>query len=259
MKIGITGCKGRMGALLIQEVLASADKNIKLAGGTVLPEELKKYSDSPFFITDDPNELFKQSDAVIDFTNPSATQRHTALAVKHGKTYVVGTTGLRTSDEKNLKEAAEKTRIVHAANMSVGLNVMLFLVQQAAAALVDNWDIEIFESHHKFKIDSPSGTALAIGQAVAAGRDVKLEKSATFARHGETGARKDGHIGFSVARGGDVVGDHTVYFYGQGERIEITHRATDRSLFAKGAIRAAIWAHKQKKNGLYTMQDVLGI
>lgn len=259
MKIGITGCKGRMGALLTQELLSGVHKGAALAGGTVLSDELKQYKDSAFFITDDADELFKKSDAVIDFTSPGATQRHTVLAAKHGKTYVVGTTGLRSADEENLKEAAKKTRVVHAANMSVGLNVLLTLVEQASTALTENWDIEIFESHHKHKVDAPSGTALALGKAAAAGRGGKLEKMATYERYGETGARKDGNIGFSVARGGDVVGDHTVYFYGQGERIEITHRATDRSLFAKGAIRAAIWAHKQKKNGLYSMQDVLGI
>ncbi len=258
MKIGITGCMGRVGSLLVSEILSGAFEGAELAGGSVLPEELKKAKDLEYFITDDADELFKKSDAVIDFTSPSAAHKHAWLASKHKKAYIIGTTGLRATDEQDLKDASKDAPIVYSANYSVGVNVLLSLVEQAANRLVENWDIEIFESHHKNKVDAPSGTALAIGKAAAAGRAVNLEKTADFARHGETGPRRPGNIGFSVARGGDVVGDHTAYFYGQGERLELTHRATDRSLFARGAIRAALWT-KDQKPGLYSMKDVLNL
>ena len=138
------------------------------------------------------------------------------------------------------------------------VNMLLALVEQAANRLQDGWDIEIFESHHKYKVDAPSGTALAMGKSAAKGRNVKLDDVADYARHGQTGARKDGQIGFSVARGGDVVGDHTAFFYADGERLELTHKATNRALFAKGALRAALWAGNQKP-GLYSMKDVLDL
>lgn len=256
MKIGIVGCKGRVGSLLVSEILSGQHDGAELAGGTVLPDDM--LSDPEFFMTMDPNELFEISDAVIDFTSPAATVEHASFAAKHKVVYIVGTTGLSADDEKKLEEDAKETPVVYAANFSVGVNILLALTQQAAKTLGEDWDIEIFESHHKHKVDAPSGTALAIGKAAAAGRGVELGKVADYARHGETGVRKTGHIGFSVARGGDVVGDHTAYFYSEGERIELTHRATNRALFARGAIRAALWA-KEQKPGLYSMKDVLGL
>ena len=163
------------------------------------------------------------------------------------------------TDEDALKDAAQKTAIVYAANMSVGVNLLLALVEKAAASLgPDDWDIDIFESHHKHKVDAPSGTALAVGKAAAKGRGVDLDDVKVSARDGITGEREKGTIGFSVARGGDVVGEHTAYFYGEGERIELTHIATNRALFAKGALRAALWL-KDKPNGLYSMKDVLDL
>lgn len=256
MKIGVVGCMGRVGSLLVEEILSGNWEGAELAGGTALPEDIPENPN--FFITDDPDALFEKADVVIDFTSPEATRKHAWLAAKHKKAYVVGTTGLSNDDEQELADAAKETPIVYTANMSVGVNVLLALVEQAAARLGEGWDIEIFESHHKHKVDAPSGTALALGKSAAAGRDVALDKVADYARHGETGAREDGKIGFSVARGGDVVGDHTVYFYSEGERLELTHRATNRALFAKGAIRAAIWAASQKQ-GLYSMKDVLDL
>lgn len=257
MKVGVVGCMGRVGQILAGELRSGNWDGLEFAGGTALPEDVAKAGDD-FFVTDKPEELFERADAVIDFTAPAATVEHAKLAATHKTALIVGTTGLSKEDEAVLAEAAEKTAIVYAANFSVGVNMLLALVEQTANRLQDGWDIEVFESHHKHKVDAPSGTALAIGKAAAAGRGVDLDKVAEWARHGETGARTDGDIGFSVARGGDVVGDHTAFFYAEGERIELTHKATDRSLFAKGAIRATQWAGDQSP-GLYSMKDVLGL
>lgn len=254
MKIGIAGCRGRVGNLLIQELLSGNIEGVELAGGI----DLESDPTSPYLITNNPDEIFKIADAVIDFSSPDATRKHAWMAAKHKKVLVVGTTGLTTEHEDDLREAAQETAIVYAANMSFGVNILLALIEQAAAKLQDDWDIEIFEAHHKHKVDAPSGTALAMGKAAAKGRDVDLDKVADYTRHGYTGARTDGNIGFSVARGGDVVGKHTAYFFGQGEQIELTHVATNRSLYAKGAIKAAQWATKQKP-GLYSMCDILNI
>ncbi|MCE7887830.1 MAG: 4-hydroxy-tetrahydrodipicolinate reductase [Alphaproteobacteria bacterium PRO2] len=256
MKIGIVGCKGRVGTLLVNEIRSGNWKGVGLSGGTVLPQDMKGKSD--FFITTDAEELFKKSDAVIDFTSPAATRKHAALAAKHKKALIIGTTGLSVADEKEIANAAKKTTIVQSANFSVGVNVLLALVERGAATLDEDFDIEIFEAHHKNKVDSPSGTALALGKSAAKGRKVDLKRAADYARHGETGKRKRGKIGFSVARGGDVVGDHRVFFYGEGERVELSHIATNRSLYARGAIRAALWT-KGKKPGLYSMKDILGL
>lgn len=256
MKIGIVGCKGRVGTLLVNEIRSGNWKGATLSGGTVLPQDMKGKSE--FFITTDAEELFKKSDAVIDFTSPAATKKHAKLAAKHKKALIVGTTGLSSADEKELAVAAKNTVIVQSANFSVGVNVLLALVERGAASLDEDFDIEIFEAHHKNKVDAPSGTALALGKSAASGRKVDLKKAADYARHGETGKRKKGKIGFSVARGGDVVGDHRVFFYGEGERVELSHIATNRSLFARGAIRAALWT-KGRKPGLYSMKDILDL
>lgn len=257
MLVGVVGCMGRVGQILTNELRSGNWDGLEFAGGTALTADLAKAGDD-YFVTDNPAELFDRADAVIDFTAPAATVEHAKLAAIHKTALIVGTTGLSKDDEKSLSEAAEKTSIVYAANFSIGVNMLLALVEQTAARLTDGWDIEIFESHHKHKVDAPSGTALAIGKAAAAGRGVDLDNVADWARHGETGARKDGQIGFSVARGGDVVGDHTAFFYAEGERLELTHKATNRALFARGAIHAAKWTQSQD-NGLYSMKDVLGL
>lgn len=256
MKIGVVGCMGRVGSILVKEITSAHWPDLELAGGTALPADIK--GDHPFFITSDADQLFQKADAVIDFTSPKATREHAWLAAKHKTALIVGTTGLTVEDEHELEDAAKETTIVYAANMSVGVNVLLDLVEKAAQTLKDDWDIEIFEAHHKHKVDAPSGTALAMGKSAAAGRGIELEDHADWARHGQTGARKKGQIGFSVARGGDVVGEHTAYFYSEGERIELTHVATNRALFAKGALRAATWT-KNQKPGLYSMKNVLGL
>ncbi len=236
MKIGVTGYKGRMGQLLVQEI--ETTDGLTFAGGIDMG--------------DDAEALFKEADAVIDFTVPDATITHARLAANHGTALIIGTTGLSDAQEEKLKQAAEKTVIIYAANMSVGVNMLLALVEQAASRLDIDWDIEIFETHHNQKIDSPSGTALALGKAARAGRN-----GGDFVTD-RTGKRKMGDIGYAIQRGGDVVGEHDVTFFNQGERITLGHKATDRRLFAKGAIRAAQWV-KGKNAGLYSMRDVLDL
>jgi len=235
MKIGVIGYTGRVGQILINELRSGNWSGLELAGGCA-PDA----SDDEYFTTKSPTELFERADAVIDFTRPEATVEHVKIAAQTNTKMIIGTTGLTNEDEEHLKKAAEKTTIIYAANMSVGVNMLLALVEKAARALgPDDWDIEIFESHHKHKVDAPSGTALAIGKSAAIGREVDHDSVAERARDGITGERETGSIGYSVARGGDVVGEHTAYFYSEGERIELTHIATNRALFARGALRAA--------------------
>lgn len=257
MKVGIVGCNGRVGSLLIEELLSGNwnDKGLQLSGGSARNIEQIK---GAFFKTESEEELFERSDCIIDFTLPEGTVTHAKLAAQHKKTLIVGTTGLTLEDEEALRDAAQQTTIIYAANMSIGVNLLLALVEQAATKLSDEWDIEIFESHHKYKVDAPSGTALAIGKSAATGRGNSLENLADYARHGTTGTREKGKIGFSVARGGDVIGEHTAFFFSDGERLELTHKATNRSLFAKGALHAAAWSN-EKEAGLYSMRDVLEI
>lgn len=252
MKIGVTGYTGRVGQLLVQELQSGKWPNAELSGCTS-----RSASDNvhDLLITNNADQLFKESDAIIDFTLPEATVEHAKLAAKHKKILVVGTTGLNKDQEAELEKAGEHATIIYAANMSLGVNLLMALVEKAAAALDPSWDIEVFESHHKHKIDAPSGTALALGKSAADGRKTTLPNPIPFDRNGK---RETGEIGFSVARGGDVVGEHTVFFYAEGERLELTHRATNRALFARGAIKAALWA-KGKKAGLYSMKDVLGL
>ena len=204
----------------------------------------------------DPVQLFSDADVVIDFTVPNASLRHAALAAETGKAMVIGTTGLTQDQEELLRQAARKTAIVYCANTSVGVTLLTQVVEQVATKLKNGWDIEILETHHQHKVDAPSGTALALGRAVARGRQVDLDSVADMARKGQTGARTEGDIGFAVLRGGDVVGEHSVIFYGDSERIEITHRANDRIIFARGAIRAARFA-AMATPGFYNMHDVL--
>lgn len=250
IKIGVLGCNGRVGTLLVKELLSGHyGARIKLAGGSIrkgFPH------DNDFFTTANADELFNASDVLIDFTRPVATAEHIWLAAKHHKPLVIGTTGLNEVQENEISDAAKETAIVYAANMSIGVSLLAALVEKAASVLGVQYDIEIAETHHKHKIDAPSGTALALGNAARAGRD-----GGKFVTD-RTGERSQGDIGFAVQRGGDVVGEHTVTFYGEGEHLELGHKATDRSLFAKGAIRAAIWVKNQPK-GLYTMSEVLGL
>jgi 4-hydroxy-tetrahydrodipicolinate reductase len=236
MKIAIAGYKGRMGQMLVQQI--EVNPALTFVGGTELG--------------DDPEILFNHADVIIDFTTPDATRKHIWLAAKYHKPLVIGTTGLSDADEKEIRDASKETAIVYAANMSVGVNMLLALVQQAASKLGDGWDIEISETHHKHKVDSPSGTALALGKAARAGRG-----GGEFVTD-RAGKRRDGDIGYAVQRGGNVIGEHTVTLFSENERITLGHVASDRALFAKGALHAAQWV-TNKKPGLYSMQDVLGL
>lgn len=265
MKIGVTGCAGRMGKMLMSRVLTH--NGCELAGGSERREsgfigrdlgEVIGNRPLGVSVTSYPFELFNVCDAVLDFTAPTATVEHAQIAAETGKILIVGTTGLSAEQMEILKKCAEKTVIVAAPNMSVGVNLLFALVKRAAAVLDPSYDIEIVEMHHRNKADAPSGTALGLGRAAAEGRQVALNDVARYERHGIIGARPAGEIGFATLRGGDVVGDHTVIFAGAGERIELTHKATSREIFADGAIKAALWA-QGKPDGLYTMQDVLGL
>ena len=209
-------------------------------------------------VTDSPEGVFRSAEVVIDFTAPAATQAHAELAARHGVALVVGTTGLAAVHEAALKEAAHKVAIVRAANFSIGVNLLVALSEKVAATLGPDYDIEIVEMHHRHKKDAPSGTALALGEAVAQGRKVALAENAVRGRDGITGERVAGSIGFASLRGGDVVGDHTVIFATEGERVELTHKASHRRIFAKGAVRAALWV-KGRPPGLYSMRDVVAL
>ena len=209
-------------------------------------------------VEDDPVEVFAKAEAVIDFTSPNATVEHAALAAQARCVHVIGTTGFEDEHLAKISAAARHTTIIRAGNMSLGVNLLTELTRQVAKSLDADWDIEIVEAHHKHKVDAPSGTALMLGEAAADGRGVSLKDVADRGRDGITGARKQGDIGFTAIRGGDVVGEHDVIFAAAGERIVIRHLATDRMIFARGAIKAALWG-KGQKPGEYAMTDVLGL
>jgi 4-hydroxy-tetrahydrodipicolinate reductase len=211
-------------------------------------------------VTDDPLELVARVDAILDFTAPAATVEFAGLAANARIVHVVGTTGLSDADEAAIKAAARHATIVKSGNMSLGVNALAALTRKLSEAIGDSFDIEVLEMHHRNKVDAPSGTALMLGRAAAQGRGVKLDDVARYDRKGHTGARTDREIGFATLRGGSVIGDHSVIFAGAGERIVLTHIAEDRSLFAKGAVNAALWARQTGKGpGLYSMMDVLGL
>jgi 4-hydroxy-tetrahydrodipicolinate reductase len=264
MKIGIVGCGGRMGQMLVREVL---DSGADLAGGTERVGSdavgrdigtLVGRGEIGLAVGCDPSELFAAADVVIDFTTPAATIQHVEFAAANACAMVIGTTGLSAGQDALIRQAATRIPVVQAANMSVGVNLLLALVEKVAATLADDYDIEIVEMHHRHKVDAPSGTALALGKAAAAGRAVNLDDVAQKVRDGVTGPRKRGDIGFATLRGGDVVGDHDVIFAAEGERLILGHKASSRQVFAKGAVRAARWT-QGKTPGLYSMRDVLGL
>ncbi len=263
MKIGIIGCAGRMGKTLIQQVLDT--ENATLAAGTVRADEDALGKDLGVLVGReavgikagaDAEVLFQACDAAIDFTVPENSLNNARIAAKYGKVLVCGTTGFSDAQRKELEQIAKGATVIWAANMSVGVNLLQALVKKVAAVLDEDYDIEVVEMHHRHKVDSPSGTALMLGEAAAAGRKRPLNDVACKARDGIVGARPKGEIGFATLRGGDVVGDHTVIFAADGERIELTHKASNRSVFAKGAVRAALWSEGRAK-GLYNMHDVL--
>ena len=264
-RIGIVGCAGRMGRLLLK--VAGETEGCVIAGGTEAPDSPAVGQDLGaqaglgelgMMVGADPVALFAQSDAVIDFTAPAVSVRHAELAAQAEAVLVLGTTGFDKEQDAAIARAAQHATIVQAANMSLGVNVLLALVERAARSLDPDYDIEIVEIHHRYKVDAPSGTALALGKAAAKGRGVDLDQVAQKVRDGVTGPRRRGDIGFATLRGGDIAGEHTVVLAGDGERIELTHRATNREVFARGAIQAALWA-RGKPPGLDSMGDVLGL
>jgi 4-hydroxy-tetrahydrodipicolinate reductase len=265
MRLIVAGAGGRMGRTLVKAI-ADTD-GVTLAGAVDAPGsavlgrdagELAGLGANGVMIAADPAPLLDKADGVIDFTIPAATIALAEIVARRGLVHVIGTTGLSPENEKLIATAAQRSAIVKSGNMSLGVNLVAALVRRVAKALDEDFDIEIVEMHHNKKIDAPSGTALMFGRAAAEGRGITLEQHSERGRDGHTGARERGAIGFASLRGGTVVGDHTVTFAGPAERIELVHKAEDRMIFARGAVKAALWA-KGRKPGLYSMADVLGL
>jgi len=265
MRLVVVGAAGRMGRMLIRAIDQAQGCTLVAAierpGSAVLGEDagiLAGLPASGVKVTSDAAAAFASADGVLDFTAPDATVAFARLAADAGILHVVGTTGLEPKHLAELAEAARRTPIVRSGNMSLGVNLLAALVRKVAATLGTDWDIEIVEMHHRMKVDAPSGTAVLLGEAAAEGRAVDLAQTRVAGRDGITGAREPGTIGFAALRGGTVVGDHKVIFAGAGERIELAHVAEDRSLFAQGAIKAALWGRGREPK-LYSMADVLGL
>jgi len=265
MRLIVAGASGRMGRTLIRAI---AEINgvtlvgaLDQAGSPMIgrnASELAGIGGQDILVTDDAETLMAQADGIIDFTAPAATVAHAKLAAKAGIAHIIGTTGLSAADDAAIAEAAKRAVIVKSGNMSLGVNLLAALVKRVAKTLDEDFDIEVLEMHHNKKVDAPSGTALLLGQAAAQGRGIDLNARSVRSRDGHTGARNAGDIGFATLRGGTVVGDHTVMFAGPSERIELSHKAEDRMIFARGAVKAALWA-KDQSPGLYSMADVLGL
>jgi 4-hydroxy-tetrahydrodipicolinate reductase len=265
MRLLVVGAAGRMGRTLVR--LLAETPGVTLAGAIERAGvseigkdsgELAGIGPNGIAVTADALPLFAKAEGVIDFTTPAATVTYVEYAAQARIVHVIGTTGIGAAEEAKIKAASPHAVIVKSGNMSVGVNLIAGLVRQAAKTLGPDFDVEILEMHHRHKVDAPSGTALMLGKAAAEGRGIDLEANSVRARDGITGARKRGDIGFATLRGGSVIGEHSVIFAGEGETIEITHKASDRALFARGAIRAALWGRGQKP-GLYSMTDVLGL
>ena len=265
MRIAVMGAAGRMGQELVQ--IITLTPGCKVSGGTeptgsaFIGKDLggvAKIGILDVAITDDASAVIAASDAIIDFTSPAASVAFAKISAQFGKIHVIGTTGFDAESERAVQEAAKTAIIIKSGNMSLGVNMLAVLTAKVAAVLGEDYDIEIVEMHHRHKVDAPSGTALMLGNAAAHGRGAALADKSVRVRDGHTGARKSGDIGFATLRGGSVVGDHTVIFAGDGERIELTHKAGDRSIFARGAVKAALWG-KGRAPGLYAMTDVLAI
>ena len=265
MRIIVSGAAGRMGRMAVRTIHES--NGFKLMGAVERddspwlgqdPALLAGCPASGLKIVADPLPLLLGAEAIIDFSSPAASVALAALAAQARIVDVIGTTGLSDDDLDKIDAAARHAPIVRSGNMSVGVNLLAALTRRAASALGPDFDIEIVETHHRMKVDAPSGTALLLGEAAAQGRGVSLNDNSVRGRDGMTGPRRAGDIGFASLRGGTVVGDHSVIFAGEGERVVLSHQAEDRALFARGALRAVIWA-KDRKPGLYSMADVLGL
>ncbi|MGO8474497.1 4-hydroxy-tetrahydrodipicolinate reductase [Rhizobium ruizarguesonis] len=266
MKLVVVGAAGRMGQTLIRLIHSiegvTLHAAIERTGSPFVGKdagEIAGLGPTGVVIGDDPLNAFLDAEGVLDFTSPAATVEFSGLAAQARIVHVIGTTGCSDDDNARIAAAARHARIVKSGNMSLGVNLLSVLAEQAARALdPDDWDIEILEMHHKHKVDAPSGTALLFGEAAAKGRGIDLASKSVRVRDGHTGAREAGTIGFATLRGGSVIGEHSVLFAGEGEIVTLSHSAADRSIFARGAIKAALWA-RDKKPGLYSMLHVLGL
>jgi 4-hydroxy-tetrahydrodipicolinate reductase len=265
MKIAIVGAAGRMGQMLIRQIAQTDGCTLtgasEAAGSKAIGRDAAEVAGleaAGVKITADSAAAIAAADVVIDFTVPAATVAHARSAADKGVSMVIGTTGLDPEQTAAIHECARRVPILWAANMSMGINILMALVEKTASLLDPGYDIEVLEMHHRHKIDAPSGTALALGRSAAAGRKVELEKVWCKSRDGHTGARPTGEIGFATLRGGEEVGVHTVMFAASGERLELSHRSFSRETYASGALRAALWL-QGRKPGLYGMKDVLGI
>ncbi|MFC3206083.1 4-hydroxy-tetrahydrodipicolinate reductase [Aquamicrobium soli] len=266
MNLVVVGAAGRMGRTLIRTIAetpgAHLSAAIERAGSPDLGKdagELAGIGANGILIGDDPLPAFAKADGVLDFTTPSSSVEFSGYAAQARIVHVIGTTGCSAEDDARIAAAARHATIVKSGNMSLGVNLLAALVEQAARALpAEDFDIEILEMHHRHKVDAPSGTALLLGQAAAGGREIDLDANSVRVRDGHTGARETGAIGFATLRGGSVVGEHSVILAGAGERITLAHQADERAIFARGAVKAALWANGRKP-GLYSMRDVLGL
>ncbi len=265
MRLVIVGAGGRMGRALTRAVTEASGAEVVAAvereGAEVLGQDAGDLAGTGplgVAVTDDPLTAFAKADGVLDFTAPAASLYFAELAAQARIVHVIGTTGWTDGQDEPLFAAARHARIVKSGNMSLGVNMLASLVRKAAAALDTDFDIEVLEMHHRHKVDAPSGTALLLGQAAAEGRGIDLASHSVRSRDGIMDPRKTGDIGFATLRGGSVIGEHSVIFASEGERIELTHRAEDRQLFARGAVKAALWGFDQKP-GFYSMADVLGL
>ncbi len=266
MKLVVVGAGGRMGQTLIRTIHAIAGARLFAAverpGSPFVGKdagELAGLGPIGVKVTDRPLEAFVEAEGVLDFTAPAATVEFAGLAAQARIVHVIGTTGCSADDDAKIAAAARHARIVKSGNMSLGVNLLSVMAEQAARALdAADWDIEILEMHHRHKVDAPSGTALLLGEAAARGRGIALADHSVRVRDGHTGARAPGTIGFATLRGGSVVGEHSVLLAGEGELVTLSHSAGDRAIFARGAVKAALWA-RDRKPGLYSMLDVLGL
>lgn len=261
MRIAVAGANGRMGRMLVEAVINHPE--LSLAAALCLPGADEEGRDAVNFlgmksgvtISSDLSVL-AHADCLIDFTRPEGTLNHLKACQSHGVKMVVGTTGFSAEQLATLEAAASEIAILFSPNMSIGVNALYLLLEKAAQLFNDDYDVEVFEAHHRNKVDAPSGTALKMAEVVAQAKGRDLDEIADWARHGVTGVREKGRIGFSVFRGGDVIGDHTVSFAGPGERIELTHKATNRTIYASGSIQAALFL-KDKDKGFYSMRDLM--
>ncbi len=265
MKLVVVGAGGRMGQTLIRIIAGTPGAVLHAAvereGSPLIGRDAGEAAGlgaNGVIIGNDPLAAFLHADGVLDFTSPAATVEFAGLAAQARIVHVIGTTGCSAGDDEKIRAASRHARIVKSGNMSLGVNLLGVLVRQAAQALGPDWDIEVLEMHHRHKVDAPSGTALLLGEEAAKGRGIDLAEHSVRSRDGHTGPRPEGTIGFATLRGGSVIGEHSVIIAGEGEIVTLSHSAGDRTIFARGAVKAALWA-RDKKPGFYSMLDVLGL